>query len=405
MDLALSAEDIAFRDEVRAFFAENLTPRFKQAGALMTSVYSDPEIAVAWQKILHKKGWAAPGWPKAYGGTGWTPAQHRIYAEERARAGAPAQSPMGVAMVGPILCHYGTPEQKAKFLPKTLSADIFWCQGYSEPNSGSDLASLQMRAEDAGDDFICNGEKIWTTHAHVADWIFCLVRTASDGRVQQGITFLLIDMHAPGVEVRPIISLSGEHIQNQIFFTNVRVPKENVVGAIGAGWTVAKHLLEFERGGGVGAPMLNELLAKARAGARSTSDGAGGMLADDPYFAAKLAEAQVAVDAFEALEQRLMFSGGKRPTDPSMLKVKLTELSQRITELAIEAAGNYVQPFQPHAVAAGGPVPGFTPPNDGFVAGEPWQAVAGMKYWNDRAASIYAGSNEIQRNIMARLLL
>ncbi|MFT3729435.1 MAG: acyl-CoA dehydrogenase family protein [Terricaulis sp.] len=405
MDISLTAEDIAFRDEVRAFFAANLTPRFREAGALMTSVYSHPEIARDWQRILHAKGWAAPGWPKADGGAGWTSAQHRIYAEERARAGAPAQSPMGVAMIGPILCHYGTPEQKRKFLPKTLSADIFWCQGYSEPNSGSDLASLQMRAEDAGDDFICTGEKIWTTHAHVADWIFCLVRTAADGRVQQGITFLLIDMHSPGVEVRPIISLSGEHIQNQVFFTNVRVPKENVVGAIGAGWTVAKHLLEFERGGGVAAPSLNRLLSEVRTHARETSDGAGGTLADDPQFRAKIAEAQVAVDAFEALEQRLMFGGGKRPTDPSMLKVKMTELSQHITELAIEAAGNYVQPFQPHAVAAGGPVPGFTPPNDGFAAGEPWHAVAPLKYLNDRAASIYAGSNEIQRNIMARLLL
>jgi alkylation response protein AidB-like acyl-CoA dehydrogenase len=262
-----------------------------------------------------------------------------------------------------------------------------------------------MRADDDGDDFICNGEKIWTTHAHVADWIFCLVRTAQDDRPQTGITFLLIDMHSPGVEVRPIISLSGEHIQNSIYFTDVRVPKANVVGGVGAGWTVAKHLLEFERGGSIGAPRLRALLDGAIAGARQTPDGCGGMLAGDPVFARKLAEAQIAVDAFEARELRAAFSATPKPTDPSMAKVLFTELSQHITELALEAAGPYAQPFQPHAASAGGPSPAFVPPADGMIVGEAWQAIAPLKYLNDRAATIYGGSNEIQRNIMARLLV
>jgi len=404
MDLLYSADDVAFRETVRAFFAENLTPRLRRVGELLTSVYADPEVAREWQGILHRQGWAAPAWPKAYGGCDWTPVQYMIFSEERARAAAPPLSPMGVGMIGPTLIHHGTPEQKAFFLPKTLSGDIFWCQGYSEPDAGSDLASLRMRAEDAGDHFICNGTKTWSTYAHAANWIFCLVRTSAGERPQQGITFLLIDMTSPGVEVRPIISLTGEHVQNAIYFTNVWAPKANVVGAVGAGWSVAKHLLEFERGGEVGAPMLRKLLADTVAGAKDAHDGAGRSVADDASFAMKLARAQIEVDAFEMLERRLLLVGSHRPSDPSMVKVLFTELSQRITELTLEAAGPYALLFQPHAACPGGPVPSHRAPNDGFVAGDAWQAIAPLKYFNDRAASIYGGSNEIQRNIMARLM-
>jgi alkylation response protein AidB-like acyl-CoA dehydrogenase len=404
MDLSLSAEEIAFRDDVRAFFATNLTPAFKHAGEHLTSVYAEPTIARAWQGVLYEQGWAAPSWPKAYGGCDWTPVQHMIFVKERADAAAPPLSPMGVGMIGPILIHYGSDAQKELFVQKTLSAEIFWCQGYSEPDAGSDLASLQMRAEDHGDFFVCNGVKTWSTYAHVADWIFCLVRTSAEGRAQQGITFLLIDMRSPGVEVHPIISATGEHIQNSIYFTDVRAPKSNVIGAIDGGWTVAKHLLEFERGGEIGAPMLSKLLADVELASRVAPDGAGGSLRNDRRFAAKLTHAQIAVDAFEALEQRLHTSASRRPADPSMVKVIFTELSQRITELALEAAGEYAQPYQPHAASPGGAVPGYRPPQDGFVAGEPWQAIAPLKYLNDRAASIYGGSNEIQRNIMARTL-
>lgn len=402
MDLALTTVDDAFRTEVRSFFEQSLTPEFRRAGALLTSVYADPHIARAWQRVLFAKGWAAPSWPKAYGGCDWTPTQCMIFAQERARANAPPLSPMGVGMIGPILIQHGTDAQKEAFVGKTLSADIYWCQGYSEPDAGSDLASLRMRADDDGDHFICNGVKTWSTYAHVADWIFCLVRTSAHDRPQHGITFLLIDMASPGVEVRPIISLTGEHIQNSIYFTDVRVPKVNVIGPVGGGWTIAKHLLEFERGGEIGAPVLSQLLGQATAAARSAPDGSGGTLADDRAFATKLASAQIAVETFEALEQRLARSASHSPADPSMIKVLFTELSQRITELTLEAAGAYALPFQPHAASPGGPVPGHRPPNDGFVVGEPWQAIAPLKYINDRAASIYGGSNEIQRNIMAR---
>jgi alkylation response protein AidB-like acyl-CoA dehydrogenase len=405
MDLSFSADDLAFRQEVRTFFESRLTPELRRAGELMTSVYAAPEIAREWQSILHRQGWAAPAWPKAHGGCGWTPVQYMIFAEERARAAAPPISPMGVGMIGPVLIHYGTEAQKDFFLPRTLSTEVFWCQGYSEPDAGSDLASLRMRATDDGDAFVCNGVKTWSTYAHAANWIFCLVRTATGERPQHGITFLLIDMATPGIEVRPIISLSGEHIQNAIYFTDVRVPKANVVGAIGNGWAVAKHLLEFERGGEVGGPLLRKLLADAIAAARSAANGDGGDVAADPHFARKLAEAQIAVDSFEMLERKLHFSTSRRPTDPSMVKVLFTELSQRITELALEAAGPYALPLQPHAACPGGPVPGHHPPSDGFVAGEAWQATAPLKYLNDRAASIYGGSNEIQRNIMARLVI
>jgi alkylation response protein AidB-like acyl-CoA dehydrogenase len=405
MDLSYGADDIAFRETVRAFFAEHLTPRLRRAGELLTSVYADPAIAREWQGILHRQGWAAPAWPKAYGGCDWTRVQYMIFSEERARAAAPPLSPMGVGMIGPTLIHHGTEEQKAFFLPKTLSGEIFWCQGYSEPDAGSDLASLRMRADVAGEDFICNGTKTWSTYAHAANWIFCLVRTGSSERPQQGITFLLIDMTSPGIEIRPIISLTGEHIQNAIYFSDVRVPKANVVGAVGAGWSVAKHLLEFERGGEVGAPMLRKLLADTIDAAARTADDAGHKLADDALFAAKLARARIEVDAFEMLERRLSLAMSHGPSEPSMIKILFTELSQRITELALEAAGPYAAPFQPHAACPGGPVPSHRPPNDGVFAGEAWQAIAPLKYFNDRAASIYGGSNEIQRNIMARLLV
>jgi len=247
MNIQWSAQERAFRDEVRQFFAANLTDKLRAAGRLMTSVYSDHEASLEWQRILVRQGWAAPAWPVEYGGCDWTVAQHYLFACEYARSGAPLLSPMGLKMCAPALIAFGTAEQKSYYLPRMLSGEHFWCQGYSEPGSGSDLASLQMTAVEDGDSLVCNGTKIWTTHAQQANWIFCLVRTAKQTRPQQGITFLLIDLTSPGVAIRPIVSLTGEAIQNQVFFTNVRVPQANVVGQIGSGWTVAKHVLEFER--------------------------------------------------------------------------------------------------------------------------------------------------------------
>jgi alkylation response protein AidB-like acyl-CoA dehydrogenase len=403
-----SAEDQAFRDEVRAFFQEKLTPELRRAGRLMTSVYADHDLGMKWQRILYEKGWAAPAWPVEHGGCNWSVTQHYIFTRERVAAGAPPVSPMGIHMVAHALIRYGTPEQKAYFLPRMLSGEHFWCQGYSEPGSGSDLASLQMGAIDADDGFSCTGSKIWTTHAQQANWIFCLVRTSKEAKPQQGITFLLIDMASPGIQVRPLVMISGEQIQNQVFFDRVRVPKRNVLGQIGKGWSVAKYLLEFERGGVAYAPELQARAAElARVAARQPADG-GGTLLEDPCFAAKLAALGIRIDVLETLEFRVLCAlsqGQGGGTAASMMKVLGTELSQHLTELAFEAAAAHGLVFQPHAMVPGGPIPGYTVPADGYRCGAVWQANAPLRYLNDRAGSIYAGSNEIQRNILAKAVL
>ena len=407
MDLNWSAEEAAFRDEVRAFLEENLTPDLRRAGQLMTSVYADHDASMRWQAILHERGWAAPAWPVEYGGCDWTPLQHYIFSRECALAGAPMLSPMGIRMVAHAIIGFGTDEQKDWFLPRILTGEVFFCQGYSEPESGSDLASLSMAAVDDGDELVCTGSKIWTTHAVQANWIFCLVRTSRTGRKQEGITFLLIDMTTPGIEVRPLVMTSGEEVQNQVFFDSVRVPKANVLGRIDDGWTVAKYLLNFERGGAM-APML-QVWADAVAEQAAGQPGPDGTpLADDPGFRLRLADARVRTDILEILEFRTIaaLARGHNPGPAaSMLKILGTELSQAITELALEAAGPRGRIYQPHATMPGGPVPDYVPPASGYVSGQPWQAVAALRYFNDRAGSIYAGSNEIQRNILAKAAL
>lgn len=408
MDLAWSAKDLEFRDEVRAFLDDKLTPELRRAGRLMTSVYADHQASVAWQAILHERGWVAPAWPVEHGGCDWTLTQHYIFSRESTLADAPALSPMGIKMVAHAIVAFGTPEQKDYFLPRILTGEVFFCQGYSEPEAGSDLAALSMAAVDDGDDLVCSGSKIWTTHAGEANWIFALVRTTRSAKKQHGITFVLIDMATPGIEIRPLVMTSGEQIQNQIFFDAVRVPKANVIGAIDDGWTVAKYLLEFERGGGAAAPAL-QVMAESIAQAAAGQPGpCGGVLLDDPAFAAKLADVRIRADVLEILEYRVLAvvaEGGNPGADSSMLKILATELSQEITELAMEAAGPRARVYQPHATLPGGPVSDFTPPADGYVSGEPWQAVAPLHYFNDRAGSIYAGSNEIQRNILAKATL
>lgn len=401
MDIGWSAADQRFREDVREFIAAELTEDLRKAGRSLTSVYADYEIGMKWQRILHKRGWVAPAWPVEYGGCGWTVAQRYIFASEVSAAGAPPVSPMGIGMCGPVLIGHGTVAQKTHFLPRMLSGADFWCQGYSEPGSGSDLASLQMSAREDGDQFVCNGHKIWTTHAHVANWIFCLVRTSREKIPQLGITFLLIDMRTPGVEVRPIVSLSGEHIQNEVFFTDVRVPKKNVVGQIGDGWTVAKYLMQFERGGGVSAPGLRTRLQRIREMARAES-------MNDENFAARLANAAIEVETLESVELRVMskLSRGQAPgAESSMLKMVATELSQRLTELALEAAGVYALPYQPYAVSAGGPSPNYRPPSNQHPIGPDYTWTVAAKYLNDRAGTIYAGTSEVQRNILSKAVL
>jgi alkylation response protein AidB-like acyl-CoA dehydrogenase len=393
-------DELEFRDEVRAFLDAELTPEMRRDARRTTSVYPPHDLSMAWQAILNARGWAAPAWPVEHGGCGWTAAQRYIFASELAAADAPALSPMGLGMCGPVLIGHGTPEQKAHYLPRILTAEHFWCQGYSEPGSGSDLASLQMWAQDDGDDLVCTGHKLWTTHANVANWMFCLVRTSKEAIPQRGITFLLIPMTSPGIEVRPILMLSGEHIQNDVFFTEVRVPKANVVGRIGEGWTVAKYLMEFERGGGVATPGLKQRAQRIRAMARAE-----GL---NHSFAARLAALEVEIGALEAVELQILasLSGGEAPgARSSMMKTVGTELSQRLTELALEAAGHYGASYQPHAMAPGGPTPGYPPPSDQGFVGPEHSLTAAAKYLNDRAGSIYAGANEIQRNIMAKAVL
>jgi alkylation response protein AidB-like acyl-CoA dehydrogenase len=405
VNLNYSADDERFRDEVRAFLDAKLTEELRETGRLLTSVYADIDTMKRWHRILFEKGWVAPSWPREYGGCGWTVVQRHIFASELAAASAPPLSPMGLGMCGPALIGCGSDDQKRFYLPRILSGEDFWCQGYSEPNAGSDLASLQMAAEDNGDDFLCNGQKIWTTHAQHANRIFCLVRTSKEAIPQRGITFLLIDMDTPGIVVKPLTMLSGEQIQNEIFFRDVRVPKKNAVGRIGEGWTVAKYLLQFERGGGVVGPGLRVRISRIRAIARSErQDGAS--LIDDMTFAARLAKAEIDLEALEFTEHRVMAAlsrGAPSGPEASMMKTLATELSQHLTEIAVEAVGYYALAFQPEMTRPGGAVPGHERGRSNAVPVGPdysWTVTA--KYLNDRAASIYGGSNEIQRNIMAK---
>lgn len=407
MDLAWSDEERAFEAEVRAFLDAELTPELRRAGKLSTSVYPDHESSMAWQEILRRKGWVAPHWAPEHGGTDWSTAKHYIWNRERMLAGAPGLSPMGISMVAYVIQKFGTPEQQQFFLPRILTGEIFFCQGYSEPGSGSDLASLQTAAVEDGDDLIVNGQKVWTTHANEANWIFALVRTSRDGRPQQGITFVLIDMTTPGVEVRPFTMLSGEQVQNAVFFTDVRVPKANVMGAIDQGWGVAKYLLEFERGGSAYAPGLKIRADAILAMARETIGDDGHALADDPVFQVKLARLRARADVLEITELRLLSAneGASVGALSSMMKVMGTELAGALTELAVEVAGTRGLVYQPHATMPGGAVPGYDAPGDGYVSGDDRHALAPLRYMNERAGPIYAGSNEIQRNILSKMVL
>jgi acyl-CoA dehydrogenase len=318
--------------------------------------------------------------------------QRSIFAAECARAGSPSLAPMGLRMVGPVIMGYGTPEQKSTLLPRILSGEDYWCQGYSEPGSGSDLASLKLSAVSDGDDYVLNGSKIWTTHAHWANKMFCLVRTRTEGKPQAGITFLLLDMDAPGITVRPIITLAGEHEVNEVFFENVRVPKSGRLGAENDGWTVAKYLLEFERGGG-SAPGLRVWVE------RLTALAAGEGLLQDRAIRGKLAEASARIEAIDMTEKRVLsaLASGRNPGPASsMLKVQGTEAMQRLDEIGVEMLGEYARVYQPEAKEPGANVETIGPEDGPIVV---------ARYLNNRAASIYGGSNEVQRNIMAALVL
>ncbi|MDP6688466.1 MAG: acyl-CoA dehydrogenase family protein [Alphaproteobacteria bacterium] len=398
MDMEMTAADAAFRDEVRVFFDEKLTPDMREASNLTSGVFAEFDIGHRWHKTLHEKGWIAPAWPEEHGGTGWTPMQRYIYDSEAGAAGAPRLFSMGLRMVGPVVMKFGTDEQKNFYLPRIRAGDDVWCQGYSEPGSGSDLASLQCRAVADGDDYVVNGTKIWTTGAQHATRMFCLVRTSTEGKPQEGISFILIDMNTPGITIEPIITLAGDHEVNQVFLDDVRVPIANRVGPENEGWTVAKYLLEFERGGAAYATVLEAALEKLRAIAEAERKD-GGRLIDDEAFAGKLAALEVRQMAVQATEHRIMSDiaqRGRPGPASSIMKVLGSENNQLISELAVEATQYYAAPYQPEARVPGNNVEPVGPEKSVPVM---------PKYLNFRAATIYAGSSEVQRNIMAKLVL
>ena len=365
----------AFRDEVRTFLNGHLPDDLRRAAVRATSVFIDPAVSLPWQRILHARGWAAPDWSAEFGGPGWSEIERYVFAAECARAGAPNLAPMGLKMVAPVIMHYGSAEQRAFYLPRILSGEDYWCQGFSEPGAGSDLAALQLRATPDGDDYILSGSKIWTTHAHFANRMFALVRTSSEGKPQAGISFLLLDMASAGISVEPIRTLAGDHEFNQVFFDDVRVPQANRLGGENEGWSVAKHLLTFERGGKY-APSLIERLTRLR-----SQNGI------DPVLQAQLDREAVTLKALQALELKAMRGvGGSTALYASALKIIGTETAQRIDTLACDVAG----------YAAWADADGQTPAD---------LAVAVPRYLNDRAATIYAGSNEIQRDLIARMML
>jgi len=401
MDLAFSDDDKAFQREVRDWIAENYDDDLRRQMSQSKNGYLDKAGQVKWQKRLASKGWATINWPVEYGGPGFTPSQAYIFNMEMSLAGVPTASPMGLKMVAPVIMAFGTPEQKAQHLPPIINSDIWWCQGYSEPGSGSDLASLQMKAERDGDDYVLNGSKIWTTHAQWADWMFCLVRTDNSGKPQNGISFLLLRMDTPGITVKALPTLDGpadgQQEINQVFFDNVRVPVANRIGEEGKGWTYAKYLLEFERGNAY-APGLMNALQKVRKIASAELGDSGEPLIRDRDFQRKLAEMEIRIEALNATELRIFSAmGSGQPVGPasSMLKCAGSEAQQAITELAVEAVGGYATPFIQDTWAV----------TNESRPGPDYAAPAAPSYFNYRKASIYAGSNEIQRNIMAKLVL
>jgi alkylation response protein AidB-like acyl-CoA dehydrogenase len=396
MNLEFSPEDLAFRDEVRAYIAEHYPERLR--GKQVGDETFDKEDYLAWHRALAEKGWIAPSWPEAHGGTGWTPTQKYIFSEELARADTVPILPFGVSMVGPVIYTFGTPEQKAKFLPPTYKGDIWWCQGYSEPGAGSDLATLRTRAVRDGDHYVVNGQKTWTTLAQFADWGFFLVRTNLDAKPQAGISFLLVDMKTPGITVRPITTLDGGHEINDVFLDNVRVPVEQRIFEENQGWTVAKFLLAHERSGIAGVARSKRGIERIRqiAAAELADDGA--PLIADPLFRRKVAELEIDLTALEYTELRTLAaeSAGKGPgAESSLLKIKGTEIQQRINELVLEAAGHYGAPY----------FRGLPEGDNRYPIGPDFAHQAAPAYFNGRKTSIYGGSNEIQRNIIAKLVL
>jgi len=387
MNLDFSDEENAFRAKVRAFVREMLPPAIRDKVANGGHLTRDEHLQ--WQRILFERGWSGPGWPKAFGGPGWSPVEQYIFEEECALGGAPRLIPFGMKMVAPVIMAFGNRHQQERFLPKILSAEEWWCQGYSEPGAGSDLASLRTRAVKRDGKFIVNGQKTWNTLGQYADWIFCLVRTDPEAKAQRGISFLLIDMKSPGITVRPIVTLDGAHEVNEIWFEDVEVPAENLVGEENKGWTCAKFLLGHERSNIAGIGIAKRELARLKTIAAAETKHGRPLIAD-PLFAARVAEIEIELMALEITNLRVLSAEAENKApgpEASILKIKGTELQQAISELILQAVGPYALPF------------------DGAAHGPVHAANRAAQYLNLRKLSIYGGSNEIQKNIVAQMIL
>ena len=382
MELNFSPEDTAFREQVRRFVSDNLPESIRHK--VMNGIHLEREEHVRWQRILHAHGWGGVGWPKEFGGPGWSPTELYIFEEECAKGGAPRLISFGLKMIAPVLMAFGNAAQQQRFLQKIMAAEEWWCQGYSEPGAGSDLASLKTRAVRDGDHYIVNGQKTWTTLGQYADWIFCLVRTDPEAKKQSGISFLLIDMKTPGVTVRPIITLDGAHEVNEVWLEDVRVPVENLVGEENKGWTYAKFLLGHERTNIAGIGIAKRELARLK---RIAEDE--GRL-DEPLFAARVAQVEIDLMALEITNLRVLSAeGAKKAPGPeaSILKIKGTEIQQDISELMMQAVGAQALPFRQTDV------------------GPDYAANLGAGYCNLRKLSIFGGSNEIQKNIISQMIM
>ncbi|MFJ3260697.1 acyl-CoA dehydrogenase family protein [Pseudomonas sp. NPDC086581] len=394
MDIHFTPDELAFRDEVRHFLQTKLPQDI--ATKVRLGKHLNKGDHQRWQRVLAEQGWYATHWPEEFGGTGWNAVQKHIFEEECAAFGAPRTIPFGVNMVAPVIIKFGTPEQQAHYLPRILDGTDWWCQGYSEPGAGSDLASLKTRAVRDGDHYVVNGQKTWTTLGQHADWIFCLVRTDPEAQQQRGISFLLIDMQSPGITVRPIITLDGEHEVNEVFFDNVRVPVENLVGRENEGWTCAKYLLTYERTGLAGIGASKAVLAHLKqVASREQCDGK--PMLEDPLFRAQVAEVEMQLMAIEMSTLRILAAareGGVPGAESSILKVKGTEIRQAISHLLRKVIGPYALPFIEDEFELG---------SEALHAD--YSAAPASQYFNLRKLSIFGGSNEIQKNIVSKMIL
>ncbi len=390
MELSYTDEQIRFREEVRSWISEAMPPEIKKK-AEEGANFEHSEI-MQWHKVLYAKGWVAPNWPEEVGGPGWDVAKRSIFQEECVRANTPGLSPFGLSMVGPLLIQYGTPEQKARFLPKILAGEEVWCQGYSEPNAGSDLANLQLRADDDGDHYVLNGQKTWTTYAQYADWIFVLCRTSSAGKKQEGITFLLADVrNTEGIEVKPFLTTGGTYAFSETWFKDARVPQANIVGPEGGGWTMAKALLGHERTGIGGIADSARGLKRAKQIAQQTQVGAS-TLFDDAAFRNRIARKEMRLRNIEILNLRQLAAAqlGHAPgAESSVLKIVGTEMQQETLELAMDAMGHNAMGW-------------LDSPEDALPS---YQQAIASQFNYARAATIYGGSNEIQKNIISKQML